>query len=119
MRNDELSYRLWKNVDDCRESRNLSLSEICRRTGIKIDRMKGWRTRLAIPQADELYLIARELDVSMEFLLTGENAEGIYSPRVRAVATILQNDQDKLGAVEVLLFGKNAGASSESTREMA
>ena len=112
MRNDDLSLRLWKNVDKCREQIGLTLNDICLRTGIKIDKIKNWRTRLTIPQADELFLVAEALDVSMEYLLTGQTTKvQIYSARVKAVADELQKDQDKLGAVEVLLFGKNAGAS--------
>ena len=112
MRNNDLSLRLWKNVDKCREQIGLTLNDICLRTGIKIDKIKNWRSRLTIPQADELFLVAEALDVSMEYLLTGQTTKvQIYSARVKAVADELQKDQDKLGAVEVLLFGKNAGAS--------
>lgn len=112
MRNDELSLRLWNNVDKCREPLGITLNDICKGTGIKLARMKSLRTRLAIPQADDLFLISSFLNVSMEFLLTGQTTKvQIYSARVKAVADELQRDQDKLGAVEVLLFGKNAGAS--------
>lgn len=112
MRNDELSFRLWKNVDDCREPLGISLNDICKATGIKLARMKSLRSRLALPQSDDLFLIASFLNVSMEYLLTGQDTSKNYSARVRAVADVLQNDDDMLGAVEVLLFGKKAGASS-------
>ena len=74
MRNEDLSYRLWKNVDGRRECLNYTLMDICNRTDIKIDRIKSWRSRMVVPQADELYQIANVLGCSMEYLLTGQNA---------------------------------------------
>ena len=65
----------------------------------------------SLPRLDTAYQIASALGVSVEFLLTGK--ERISNPRLDAILNTLMADPDKLDAVEVLLFGKKAGASSK------
>lgn len=47
------------------------LKDIIEATGIPQPNISAWKTRNSFPKADDLYKIAKYLDVSMEYLLTG------------------------------------------------
>ena len=105
----------WKRIDETNPYRTLrQLSDEC---GIDYWRVKRNRSDVRMPSAEDVYLFASVIGVPMEYLLTGESKTPFYSARVMAIADLLEQDQDKLGAVEVLLFGKKAGASSVLSRE--
>lgn len=100
----------WNRVDMCNPYKTLKrLTDEC---GIDYRRVKKNRSDVRLPNTEDVYLLATRAGVSMEFLLTGQNTGHSYNPRVRVIAEALEQDQDKLGAVEVLLFGKPAGASA-------
>ncbi len=115
MRNEELSFKLWQNVDRCRESYGYTLADLSSFTDIKEAKLKNWRTRMAIPQADELYRIARALNTTVEFLLTGQKMNETYDIRVRAIADWLSEDEGRVSAMEKIIFGEKAGQSSVSS----
>jgi hypothetical protein len=99
----------WNRVDMCNPYKTLKrLTDEC---GIDYRRVKKNRSDVRLPNTEDVFLLASRAGVSMEFLLTGQNTGHNYSARVCAIADYLMQDQDRLGAVEVLLFGKNAGAS--------
>lgn len=48
--------------------------------GISQQVISNWKSRNTFPKSDDLYKIADFLNVSMEFLLTGEEKNNEYSP---------------------------------------
>ena len=42
------------------------------KTGIAQSTLSTWRTKSAFPRADEAYMIANALNVSLEYLITGQ-----------------------------------------------
>ena len=105
----EEAYRFWERVDNLNSER---LNVFCERAGLDYNKVKHNRSDLRLMNCMETLAIAETLGTTMEYLLTGERKEVFYSPRVRAIADALEQDQDRLSAVEILLFGKPAGASA-------
>ena len=110
----DIAFYFWERVDNLN---NGKLNVLCQRAGLDYNKVKHNRSDVRLMNCIETNAIAQALGTTMEYLLTGESSSVSYSPRVKAVADVLQNDDDKLGAVEVLLFGKKAGASSVLSRE--
>jgi len=100
----------WRRVDDNNPCN--TLKQFMEECGIDYNRTKRNRSDVRLPDTEDVYRMATRIGLPMEYLLTGESRTPVYSARVMAIADMLMQDQDKLGAVEVLLFGKNAGASS-------
>lgn len=99
---------LWKRVDALKKG---SLKELSQQTGIDCQKFKNQRTGNIIPKADDLYKIARALNTSMEYLLSGEQQK-IYDARVTAIADWLSEDEGRISAMEKIIFGEKAGRSS-------
>ena len=113
MRNEEQSYNLWRNVDACRNIKNYTLADLSRNTGIKVDKIKSWRTRMAIPQADELYSIATALNTTVEFLLTGKEeriisiADEVYEYMQTEMPSLLEDIMRKISLKKEAGFSGN------------
>lgn len=80
--------------------------------GLTKDTFAKWRRRETFPRSDSLQKMSKCLDVSMDYLMTGEE-DFRLNPRVMAIAKFLSDHPEKLDAIEVLLFEKNAGQSSK------
>lgn len=65
------AFDLWARIDGVRG--NSRLLDIAKATGIKYQRIKEQRSSNRIPSAEDLFKIAKMLNVSMEYLLTGES----------------------------------------------
>lgn len=63
----------WKNVDNVREYREMSRKELAYKAGFSLTSLSTGITRNSIPSADVAYRIAKTLNVSIEYLLTGKN----------------------------------------------
>ena len=110
--------RFWENVDRLRPEGDLKA--FSKDNGLDYVRIVNQRSDCRIPKLEDAFAIANALNVSIEYLITGENKQMKYSPRIKAIADLLTNDTARLDAVEVLLFGeKKAGTSSASKKEMA
>lgn len=55
------------------------LKEIIENTGISQPIFSQWKSRNSMPKSDDLYKIAQFLNVSIEYLLTGEDKENNLS----------------------------------------
>lgn len=64
-------YELWKRVDALRK--NISLSQICKETGLNYSRVKENRSDNRLPNLEDAYMFARYLGCSMEYLLSGKD----------------------------------------------
>ena len=57
------------------DRKDLTMADLCRFIGINTSTMANWKTRNTDPPAKLLIPICEFLDVTLEFLLTGENQE--------------------------------------------
>ena len=79
--------------------------------GLIKDTFAKWRRREIYPRADILMQMCQILNVSMEYMMTGEE-EYRLNPRVVAIADFLEKNPEKLDAIETILFDKKVGQSS-------
>ena len=63
----------WENVENAREFKNMTRKELAYRAHFSINGISTGIARNSIPAADVACRIARELGVSVEFLVTGNN----------------------------------------------
>jgi transcriptional regulator with XRE-family HTH domain len=61
--------RLDKEIDE-RSNRKTAMAA----AGVALNSVSTWKTRKTVPAADVLYAIARALNVTVEYLLTGTDA---------------------------------------------
>ena len=61
----------WKIVKKEVERQNTSFEWLYQKTQIPKGTFSSWKNRNTIPRADEAFLIANALNVSLEYLLTG------------------------------------------------
>lgn len=106
------AYYFWQRFDEERVRKNLTINQVAEQIGMKAQTIREQRSNNALPKTADLYNMAMLLNVSMEFLLTGHRPLE-YDARVIAIANSLAANPDKLDAVEILLFGEKAGASSK------
>ena len=104
-------YTFWKRVDAIRP-KNLDLKVFASDNGLDYIRLTNQRSDCRIPKLEDAFKLSVALNCTLEYLLTGEMGRS-YSARVAAIADVLESDQEKLDAVEVLLFGKKVGLSSK------
>lgn len=64
----------WENVEDIREYRNLSRKELAYRAKFSQTSISTGIKRQSVPAADVAFRIAKVLNVSIEYLLTGKNS---------------------------------------------
>ena len=62
----------WNRVDSELKQKELTLTRLWKRTGISPSTGNGWRIFNRYPDAESLLKIAKALDVSIEWLMTGE-----------------------------------------------
>ncbi len=65
----------WEIVDSEREYKNLSRKELAYLADFSVNSIPTGITRGSIPAADVAYRIAKVLDVSVEYLLLGEESQ--------------------------------------------
>ncbi|MFP3040575.1 helix-turn-helix domain containing protein [Treponema primitia] len=95
----------WKIVKREVDRQQTSFEWLYRKTGIPKGTFSSWKTRNIIPRADEAYLIAEALGVSVEYLLNGRDGTGHSSnPSLEEIVkTIIPLDQVDLDAVNALV----------------
>ena len=102
-----MGFNFWQNVDRFRG--DISIADISRSENLKYQRLKEQRSDNTIPRADDAFLIAKSIGVSVEQLFNADVP--IREPRIDAIVRHLRANPDTLDAVEVILFGKKAGQS--------
>jgi transcriptional regulator with XRE-family HTH domain len=90
--------------------------ELAAKAGIKLQTLKSYLgCRAKIPSAEAAVRIARALNVSVEYLVTGKNEKpsSSYTPTVRAlVQTALElSEKDRETALEIVKVLKKQGHS--------
>lgn len=64
----------WKNVDYVREYRDMSRKELAYKADFSLTSLSTGIKRNSIPSADVAFRIAKTLNVSVEYLLTGKDS---------------------------------------------
>ena len=64
----------WENVDYIREYRDMSRKELAYKAGFSLTSLSTGIKRNSIPSADVAYRIAKTLNVSIEYLITGKES---------------------------------------------
>ena len=94
-------------IDSRLKEQNLKRKALAEKVGISVQPFTAWSKQGSIPAADTAYYIARELGVSVEWLLTGREREGLSPEERRLVDMWRQLDgrdqEDVLGIVEMKL----------------
>lgn len=93
----------------CKE-RNITVEALMAACNLRRETFAKWGARKSYPRSDNLYDMSKALNVSMEYLLMGEERTVIPS-RFQAIIDVLSLDDDKLVAVETLLGLKKDGSS--------
>ena len=64
----------WKNVDNELQYKNMSRKELASKVGFAVSGISLGITNNSYPSADVAYKIAKELDVSVEYLISGSES---------------------------------------------
>lgn len=109
---DRLAREFWNRVD--MELGTETLKDLCHRAGLNYNSVRNRKSGkvYCLPRLGTGYAIAQALGVTLEYLLTGKTGKS-PDPRINAIASYLEEHPDKMDAIEVLLFEKNAGQSSK------
>lgn len=78
----------WKNVDNVREYRELSRKELAYKAGFSLTSLSTGIARNSIPSADVAYRIAKTLNVSIEYLLTGIESKDVKTNNLAQIKFI-------------------------------
>lgn len=85
------------------KEKNLKRVAMCEDIGIDTSIMTAWNKRGTIPSAEVVLKIANYLDVSMEWLITGKEADGLSEEEADLVRKYRTLDARDRNAVAVLL----------------
>lgn len=77
----------WSRVNALIKEQDSTQELICSQTGISINTLRGWVSKSVLPRADEAVKIARALNTTVEFLVTGEDS-GRAETRERILAML-------------------------------
>ena len=71
---------------------------------ISVQTISNWKTRNSIPRSDDLYKIAKYLNVSMEWLLTGENPNNELPKDIqKSVAKMLTLSETQRESINMII----------------
>lgn len=70
-----MSYEIYENL---LKKKGVNSAEVSRATGISQTTFSEWKKGKSSPKADKLQKIADYFGVTLEYLTTGENADGYY-----------------------------------------
>lgn len=104
-----LASDIWNRVDELKKE---PLTTLCEKVGIPYTRVKRNRTDCRVPSCEDLLLISKYLNVSIEYLLTGESllqpltpeAQAVENdPDLRALVRAVQRDRTLLSAISAVV----------------
>jgi transcriptional regulator with XRE-family HTH domain len=85
----------WKNVNKTLKQQHSNQIELSSKSGIILQTLRGWVSKEILPRVDDAHKIAQALNVTVEYLLTGNQAdlsmfELLSDERKEAVLKFLQ-----------------------------
>lgn len=98
---------IWSNVDKALSEKQMSLLEMAQKSGLNYDTVRGWRTKTIYPDIDQAKRMADAVGLTMEKLFFDEDVDERWNEEM---ARLKQSDE-KLKAIESLLFAKQPGKS--------
>ena len=109
---------IWNRIDSIR---NTPLTDLCKAVGVPYARVKRNRTDCRIPSCEDLLALADGLDTTIDFLLTGNQIEAKYPPRIeRIIERCMNADNEDLSLVErVLRIDSPSGEKSDTSSALA
>ncbi len=117
---DTNGFVIVERIDKLLKERNQNRNVLAPAVGIRPQTISGWSTRGTIPAADTALNIANYFGVSVEWLLTGREREGLTEEERRLLDEWRQLDErdreDVLGIVEMKLersTGSSPAAASQ------
>lgn len=82
---------LVERIDECLKNRNLKRQALCDAVGITPTAITHWTTRNSMPSADTAIKIANYLDVSVEWLICGEQTNSNEASAPQNIASRIEN----------------------------
>lgn len=76
------------------KERGVTATEVSKATGIRTSTLTDWKHGRTNPKADKLKLIADYFGVSLEYMMTGEEAEYYLNPETAQIAQEMFDDPD-------------------------
>ena len=105
---ERLGYNFWKNLDACKG--RVSLADLAKKISLNYKSILDQRTSNRLPKLEDAYRIALELNVSVEYLLTGESsslpaeAKAVMEDEsLRLLVRYCMEDRRLLSAIELLV----------------
>ena len=87
---DSIGYRIWS----AREEHDMSVAKLARRLGVEQATVKAWEINKRVPRANRLVMLSGVLDVSLAWLLEGEEDVALSAPS--ASLNELREDLDRI-----------------------
>lgn len=67
---------MYDRFEDLLKRKGLKVADLSRITGLKSTVFSEWKSGKSIPKTDKLIKIAKALNTTVEYLVTGEDSEG-------------------------------------------
>ena len=93
-------YEIYQKLLD---EKGLKNADVARATGISNMTLSDWKRGKSVPKADKMQKIAKYLNVSFEYLMTGKEKE-ISLPEQMDLWNMVKSDKDMLNALEKYIF---------------
>lgn len=107
-------FYFWKHVDTSRGNR--ALADIASEAKINYQSLRDQRTNNRLPKLEDAYALAKELGVTLEFLLTGEKKKDAYPERIqRIIDKCMSAGETDLEIVERVLRIDSEGEKKSDT----
>lgn len=95
-------FNFWRNVDAARG--NKTMKEVSDAAGIGYQLIKAQRSDNTLPRIDNAFNIARALNTTCEFLMTGKaHTEDEYSDYIPFIRKLEVEDPEKLRVIREML----------------
>lgn len=101
------SMDFWHRFNSQVRLQNTTQEWIATKAGVNVATLRSWIARRRLPRVDEAYALAQALEVSLEWLLTGEHSQIMPpSPEIhRLFQDILQLTSDERVLVDAAVSG--------------
>jgi len=95
----------WGRVKYVLDRKNATRPWLAQATGISLHTLNGWVNKQRDPRIDEAEKIARALEVSIDYLVTGRVIDTIDDPDIEDMCNMLRNmTRDELMMAKGMLF---------------
>lgn len=103
-------YSFWNRIDSLVDNLGTTLKDLCEKAEINYGSMRRQRTSMIYPGTSEVVRIAKTLNTTIDYLLTGEDshplsaeAQAVESdPKLRLLVNTLMNDPTLLEIVSTV-----------------